>query len=890
MMRFAAAIFCMTLVVGCATKRAIVPTTRAATSQSTDKADFTLDEIEPRPMLAAASQPSTTQSSEPPLDAIALFAEARDAMLQGRRYTAINLLEKAVRLDPQSYELRFWLGQANSGSGMSADAAIAAYESAAKMEPDHISPHAELGRLYLAKGDVAKSIEHLRLALQTRDYIRDESAAALVDFYLAKALQQGGYDRASLDSFTSLVSRLQGGVTTRGSPELSYLAQHPERLFIEIGQLCERRNMHEQAMDFYRLAAERKPGDFGVQAHLVRALAAGGKREEAGERATDIVRQFRASIDSLNLLKEVYRNDGGDEAVARELQRLYRERPDDRTMLSALVEVLNGLGRKDQARQLLDTAARESHYDPTLVTRLFKMYDDAGETNSAAQLILEAMAARPEQTRVLTSSWAQLLRPGRKNHLTIARLRDLEVSPEAQAAKLYWLAELGRIWSRDGIAQSSLDQAVKQVPPFAPAFRALLARYWNRADWDEKQKRDACDALIATVERQGEKSLAAELRGFVSMHAKDFAGAAKQFAQAQDLGGDSIDLRLAYAVALNSAGQGERAEQVMWKIVADVPDFEDAYLQLFHRFANAGNATEAVKVLKTWLANDPTSISAKILEATLLEQSQNAKRAEEILNDLFQRAPDNADVLSTMSAFYGDANRMDEFIAKLEAERAKHSENRTAVEQLVLLYAARKQTAEATRVLDETRAAVANDADLLYYVASLYTRVGQKETAEAVLAQIVELDGEHAPACNDLGYTWAEQNKNLVRAESLVRMAVQKEPDNQAYLDSLGWVLYKRGRFVQARTALEDAIGTSNLPDPIVLDHLGDTLYRLDKPTEAVAKWKYAQQRLGANDGIERDELRELRLQLQQKLQQSEAGRPVTVAPIAEEPAKQAKN
>jgi Tfp pilus assembly protein PilF len=161
---------------------------------------------------------------------------------------------------------------------------------------------------------------------------------------------------------------------------------------------------------------------------------------------------------------------------------------------------------------------------------------------------------------------------------------------------------------------------------------------------------------------------------------------------------------------------------------------------------------------------------------------------------------------------------------------------------------------------------------------------------EQVLEQVVKIDPQHAAACNDLGYSWADEGKNLARAEQLVRVAVAKEPDNQSFLDSLGWVLYKRSSFQEARSRLEEAIGTSSLPDPVVLDHLGDTLYRLNQRAAAQSQWKHSQERLGKPSADERDEYKQLRLQLQQKLKQAEAGADVTVAPVAQEPAKQAKN
>src|SRR5438552_4092117 len=143
---------------GCAvTKRAAVPVAKAPASmpstRPTDVSNLALDEIEPQPAMPA-SRPSSGDDKQPaPLDAVQLFAQARDAMLQGQRQTAINLLERAVKLDPKSYQLRFWLGQAYTAGGLANEQSIAAYEAAAGIDPDHVLVHSELGRQYLARGE-----------------------------------------------------------------------------------------------------------------------------------------------------------------------------------------------------------------------------------------------------------------------------------------------------------------------------------------------------------------------------------------------------------------------------------------------------------------------------------------------------------------------------------------------------------------------------------------------------------------------------------------------------------------------------------------------------------------------------------------------------------------
>ena len=100
----------------------------------------------------------------------------------------------------------------------------------------------------------------------------------------------------------------------------------------------------------------------------------------------------------------------------------------------------------------------------------------------------------------------------------------------------------------------------------------------------------------------------------------------------------------------------------------------------------------------------------------------------------------------------------------------------------------------------------------------------------------------------------------------------------------MGWVLYKRGRFDEARKYLEDAIGPARYPDPVVLDHFGDVLYRLGEGAKAQAQWEQSLKRLG-EVRADRDDLRQLKLQLQKKLQQASEGQPVNVAPVVEMPA-----
>ena len=130
--------------------------------------------------------------------------------------------------------------------------------------------------------------------------------------------------------------------------------------------------------------------------------------------------------------------------------------------------------------------------------------------------------------------------------------------------------------------------------------------------------------------------------------------------------------------------------------------------------------------------------------------------------------------------------------------------------------------------------------------------VFQHDTARAVdwLEQVLDEFPEDPGALNDLGYLWAEQGEHLDRAHRMIEKAVQQEPDNAAYRDSLGWVLFQKGRFQEALPELEKAV--SSEPEPTVLDHLGDAYRALGQTEKAKDAWRRAMDAFKKNPDPER--------------------------------------
>jgi tetratricopeptide (TPR) repeat protein len=169
--------------------------------------------------------------------------------------------------------------------------------------------------------------------------------------------------------------------------------------------------------------------------------------------------------------------------------------------------------------------------------------------------------------------------------------------------------------------------------------------------------------------------------------------------------------------------------------------------------------------------------------------------------------------------------------------------------------------------------------ELRYLLSSVYSTAKKSALAEEQLQNILEQDPNDATANNDLGYMWAEEGKNLEEAERMIRKALEldrkqrtsgtsvstdSDHDNGAYLDSLGWVLFRRGKLAEARKELEKAAAAPDgKDDPVVWDHLGDVCFRAKEAAAARKAWEKA---ANLYDEGKRRKTDDLYKEIQQKL------------------------
>lgn len=127
-----------------------------------------------------------------------------------------------------------------------------------------------------------------------------------------------------------------------------------------------------------------------------------------------------------------------------------------------------------------------------------------------------------------------------------------------------------------------------------------------------------------------------------------------------------------------------------------------------------------------------------------------------------------------------------------------------------------------------------------FSLSNLYVQQGDMARGEQVLEEVLKEEPDNIQANNDLGYLWADEGKNLEQAKTMIEKALAAEPENPAYLDSMGWVLYRLEQYEEARKYLQQATEQKNGEDSTIYDHLGDALDKLGEKDAAVKAWTKA--------------------------------------------------
>jgi tetratricopeptide (TPR) repeat protein len=125
------------------------------------------------------------------------------------------------------------------------------------------------------------------------------------------------------------------------------------------------------------------------------------------------------------------------------------------------------------------------------------------------------------------------------------------------------------------------------------------------------------------------------------------------------------------------------------------------------------------------------------------------------------------------------------------------------------------------------------------YLGDTYFQLNDHEQSDAAYEKVLKIEPANVLVLNNYAYYLSLRGENLEKAEQMAKKAVEIEPDNSSYLDTYGWVLFRLGRYEEAKTWIARAIEKGEA-SAVVLEHYGDVLWKLNDRKEAVKYWEQA--------------------------------------------------
>ncbi|WP_343032030.1 tetratricopeptide repeat protein [Roseovarius bejariae] len=239
------------------------------------------------------------------------------------------------------------------------------------------------------------------------------------------------------------------------------------------------------------------------------------------------------------------------------------------------------------------------------------------------------------------------------------------------------------------------------------------------------------------------------------------------------------------------------------------PDHIDAVIMSAELLESLGRYELATAAYKRVPRDHPSFLAAELGRADTLRRADKTDAAIEVLEQLAQTHADQPTVHVSAGDLFRQLERFDEAAQ--------------AYDKAIALYEDR-------------------DADqwFVHYARAIsFERQDMWEKAEADFRRALELNPEQPQVLNYLGYSLVEKQSKLDEALNMIERAVAAQPNSGYIVDSLGWVLYRLGRYDEAIGHMEHAAELMPV-DPVVNDHLGDVLWAVGRKTEARFQWKRA--------------------------------------------------
>ncbi len=596
-------------------------------------------------------------------------------------------------------------------------------------------------------------------------------------------------------------------------------------MYEELVSIYGRAEYATKAIQEYRAAIENDPDSEYLNAGLAELYAKTGRIAEAVREAQDILKRDPNNLEARKLLGRIYLRSLGDlqsgtqsqevlKLAIEQFQEIVRLEPksvDDHLLLGRLYRLDNDLVK---AEDEFKAAIQIQPDSEEAITSLAYLYNEEGDAPRAIALLNQV----PDGAR------------SGKLYSALGYTYEQQKEYKKAVAAYRKAVELDRdnLESLRGLAQNLMNDG---------QYDAALEQYRQIAEADPQDAQSYL-RISEIYRRQGK-----------------FDQALDMLKKAESLVQDSLEIPFNMALVYDAQGRFEDAATTLQQLMEKTAHPDGNYTtgernnrsvfleRLGTVYREQGKSQAAVEAYRKMLelGGDSESRGYQQMIDTLREAKQ-WPQATAVAQESVQKLPNDRGLKLVLAGQLADTGQADEGLAMAKSLLKGTAEDREVYIALAQINSRLKRWSNAEEDINKAAglASKQEDKDYVQFVlGSIYERQKRFEPAEAAFKKVLANDPRSAITLNYLGYMLADRGTHLDEALGYIKKAVELDPQNGAYLDSLGWAYFKLGNYDLAEENLRKAserIGN----DATVQDHLGDVYQKMGRLKQAAAHWQRA--------------------------------------------------
>ncbi len=307
-------------------------------------------------------------------------------------------------------------------------------------------------------------------------------------------------------------------------------------------------------------------------------------------------------------------------------------------------------------------------------------------------------------------------------------------------------------------------------------------------------------------------------------------------------------LRLRLADGLNMLGKSDEAATIYQEVLKQLPDVpflkDGVRTKLTDIYLRGRDHQHAAEQLKSIIRDNPTDAQAYYFLGSIAYSETNYTQATEYFSKVMLLNPDFEQAYYDLAAAQLNDEKPADALVTLGTARAKFPQKFYPEYLTGMAYNLQRDFTNALKhftaaeIIAQATDEKQNLKDSFYFqLGATSERAGDFAQAEKYFEKCLALSPNDDEAQNYLGFMLADHGEKLDRARQLIERALKARPTNAAYLDSMGWVMFRLNQPKEALGFLLDAVKNSEEEDATIYDHLGDVYAALNESDKAREAW-----------------------------------------------------